>query len=113
MSMKKIVRSNAPEVRGKVISEDENEYIIQTDMGKLIVNKSDVIEISEILNCESISIGSFIQTQNGTYLKIEPYKYRMVKGHSTMPIDVDCLDQGEVVQYSDVFPSDPSVPENE
>lgn len=101
--MKQITRSSGPEVRGKILTEDENEYIVQTDMGKLIVHKSDVIGMKDVLDCESIEIGSFIRTPDGVYLKIEPYKYRLVKGHTTLPIDTGCLDQGEVIGYSDVF----------
>jgi len=102
-----LTKTDGRQLRGEIETELDEEIIFRTEVGRLIINKDDIVEQKTVLNCGRFPLGTYVQTGDAIYLKINPYQFRLVKNlNESMPqaIDIDRIDFGEVLTHDEVFP---------
>ena len=101
-----LTQTNGREIRGEIEEDLGDEIIFDSEIGRLIIKKEDIAEQKEILNCSRFEIGTYVQANDGIYLKIGAYLFRRVKdlnGRNLTPIDIDRIDFGKVLTHEEVF----------
>lgn len=94
---------NGAEVKGEIISQDEETVTIEMDLGELKMKRATIAGSTDILDCTKAPIGQYIETPSGVYVKIENETFRLVKGPYTSPIDVQSIQDGRYVDHEEVF----------
>ena len=116
-----ITQTDGRELRGQIEQEFDDELILKTEIGRVIVDKKDIVDRQKVLNCETFPLGTYIKADDAIYLKINDFQFRLVKNLGTpgvyIPaIDSDRIDFGEVMTHEEVFAPEegivlPEVPE--
>lgn len=107
--MKLVKLITGEEIKGAVLDETDKNVTLDIGMGQLVIEKSRIATMTSILNCTTVSVGDFVETPRGTYLKIDPGTFRLVKGPYTARVDLESIEDGRVVTYEEVFPSEPEI----
>lgn len=104
-----LTQTNGREIRGEIEQDLGDEIIFDSEVGRLIIKKEDIVEQREILNCARFKPGTYVQADDRIYLKIGTYRFRLIKsfninGETVYPIDIDRIDFGKVLTHEEVFP---------
>lgn len=107
-----ITQTNGRKIRGEIETDLGDEIVFDSEVGRLIIKKSDIAEEKEILDCTEFPLGTYIKTGDAIYVKINNYRFRLIRSSDVdyvHPIDVDRIDFGEILTHDQVFP--PEQPE--
>lgn len=102
-----ITQTDGRKIRGEIETELNDEIIFKSDLGRLIIKKSDIAEQKQVLNCGNFPLGTYVKAGDAIYLKINHLQFRLVKNlNESHPaaIDIDRIDFGEVLTHEEVFP---------
>ena len=113
-----LTQTDGRELRGEVEQDLKDSIIFKTEIGRLIINKDDIAEQKEVLNCGNLPLGTYVKVGDAVYLKINPSQFRLVKnlnGWHPAAIDTDRIDFGEIITHDEVFApvEQPEVPQSE
>ena len=102
-----LTEKSGRKIRGEIEKDLGEEIIFDSEVGRLIIKKDDIVDQTDILNCTRFKPGTYVQTGDAIYLKIGDLHFRLVKnlnGEYAHPIDIDRIDFGEVLTHDEVFP---------
>lgn len=102
-NIKIIAKTDGQEIRGTILSQDDQETIIQTKVGKLIINTEDIASVVDVLDSDAIPVGKYVKTESGIYLKIDKQSFRLVRGTATALVDLGQVLEGTIMDHSEVF----------
>ena len=101
-----LTQTDGRQIRGEIEKDLGDELIFNSEVGRLIIKKSDIVDQKDILNCTRFPVGTYVRTGDAIYLKIGDMHFRLVKnfnGEFAQAIDIDRIDFGEVMTHEEVF----------
>lgn len=101
--MKLVKLTDGQEVEGELVREDTDTVTVGVSVGNLEIEKDNIASIDDILDCSQAPIGSYIESPNGTYIKMADNHFRLIKGPYTSPVDVRRIKDGHYVTHEEVF----------
>lgn len=110
MTRKLVKYLDGEELVGELVSEDENVVVLDSRFGRITIDKTLIESCETVFNCEVESIGQYIDTPDGVYVKIAENHFRLVSGPHNSLIDVSSIREGTPTTHEQVF-GVPAVPE--
>lgn len=102
-----LTQTDGRQIRGEIETDLGDEIIFDSEVGRLIIAKSNIAEQKPILNCTRFKPGTYVKTGDAIYLKIGDMHFRLIRSLSEpypAAIDISRIDFGEVMTHDEVFP---------
>lgn len=102
-----LTQTDGRQLRGEIETDLENSIILKTDLGRLVIEKDDILDQKSLLDCSSLKVGTYVKTGDAIYLKINHQQFRLIMNLDmtlSIPTDTYRIDFGETLTHAEVFP---------